>query len=460
MCEGPLSSSFRDPSGFLFIHEGRLYRQVNRRYLEDYRRLQESGLYGALVDKGLLIPHTEASLQLARSSEAIAILEPELIPFISYPYEWSFSQLRDAALLTLQVQDLALGRGMILKDASAYNVQFRQGRPVLIDSLSFATYRDGEPWIAYRQFCQHFLAPLALMARVDIRLGGLLREHIDGIPLDLASRLLPGGTKLNAGLLMHIHAHAASQRKHADRRASGSAVKVSRRALLGIVDSLRQTAKGLSWRPRGTEWGDYYHDTNYSDSSLGHKRELVGSFLDQTGGRVVWDLGANNGFFSRAATERGLLTIAADVDPAAVEQNWLECRQGRQPLMLPLLLDLTNPSPGLGWAHAERMSLIERGPADVVLALALVHHLAISNNVPLDRLAHFFASIAEHLIIEFVPKEDSQVQRLLATRQDIFTDYHLAGFKSAFSARFDLLKETPIAGSARTLCLMRRRHAA
>lgn len=459
MREGPLASSFRDPGGFLFTHEGRLYRQVNRCYADDYHLLRDSGLLDTLVAKGLLIPHREVSLELASSAGAIAVIEPEPVPFISYPYEWCFTQLKDAALVTLRIQQWALQKGLVLKDASAYNVQFRQGRPVFIDTLSFAAYREGEPWLAYRQFCQHFLAPLALMARRDVRLGGLLREHIDGVPLDLAAGLLPWRARLQPLLFMHLQAHAASQRKHADRPVSGRTVKVSRRSLEGIIDSLRQAVQGLHWRPGGTEWGTYYNDTNYTDTSLDHKRALVSAFLADTDAGIVWDLGANNGFFSRIAAEQGRLVIAADVDPAAVELNWLQCRQGKLPLMLPVLMDLTNPSPALGWAHAERLSLLQRGPAETVLALALVHHLAISNNVPLDKLAGFFAAAGKHLIIEFVPKTDSQVRRLLSTREDVFPDYSLEGFRAGFRTEFEIMKEEPIAGTERTLFLMRRKMA-
>jgi ribosomal protein L11 methylase PrmA len=457
--DGRLASSFRDPSGFLFTHDGRLYRQVNRVYADDFRLLNDSGLCKTLTEKGLLVPHREAPLALARTADAIAVLEPGPIPFISYPYEWCFTQLKDAALATLRIQSLALERGMVLKDASAYNVQFHQARPVFIDTLSFAAYREGEPWVAYRQFCQHFLAPLALMARCDVRLGALLREHIDGVPLDLAARLLPWRTRLQPALLMHIHAHAASQKKHADRGGSARAVNVSRRAMEGLVDNLRQAVQRLHWRAGATEWGDYYSDTNYSDAALEHKKTLVAAFLDGTDEGIVWDLGANNGLFSRLAVERGRLVIAADVDPVAVELNWQACRQGQQPLMLPLLADLSNPSPALGWAHAERMSLLQRGPADTVMALALVHHLAISNNVPLPVLASFFAAAGRHLIVEFVPKADSQVQRLLATRADIFPDYHLEGFRAAFGEHFAIVKEAPIADTERTLLLMRRKNA-
>jgi len=275
MTSSILSSSFRDPSGFLFRADGRLMRQVNQTYADDYNLLKQSGLYDILVRKGLLIPHEEVSLDFAPRPGAYKVLRPVEIPFISYPYEWAFSQLKDAALTTLRIQKLALKKGMTLKDASAYNIQFYQGRPVLIDTLSFTGYQDGSPWIAYGQFCRHFLAPLALMAYRDVRLAALLRTNIDGIPLDLASRLLPTRTRINPGLLMHLHAHAASQKKH--EKAGGAAKRptVSKKNLVGIVDSLRGVVQGLKWKLPVTEWGDYYDNTNYSDDSLLQKKKLV-----------------------------------------------------------------------------------------------------------------------------------------------------------------------------------------
>ena len=210
------NASFRDPSGFLFTHDGVLYRQVNQIYAEDYKKLMDSGLYAKLVKAGLLIPHTEVELEAADPTLAFKVLRPERVPFISYPYEWSFGQLKDAALATFSIQKRALKLGMSLKDASAYNIQLVGGKPTLIDTLSFEIYKEGEPWVAYRQFCQHFLAPLALMAYRDIRLSQLLRVYIDGIPLDLASELLPGRTRWIIGLASHIHLHASAQKRYAD----------------------------------------------------------------------------------------------------------------------------------------------------------------------------------------------------------------------------------------------------
>ena len=464
----PLGASFRDPSGFLFTRAGILYRQVNQAYRENYDLLMTSGLYQNLVEAGLLVPHEEVSVPADEAEQAYKVLRPERIRFISYPYEWSFSQLKDAALATLAVQKRALGFGMSLKDASAYNIQFYRGCPALIDSLSFEAYREGEPWVAYRQFCQHFLAPLSLMSYRDVRLGQLMRVYIDGIPLDLASRLLPARTRLAPPLLLHIHVHASAQKRYAGgpagkppgqspSRPDTAGRKMNRVAFLGLIDSLETGIRKLRWSPEGTEWGDYYVDTNYTPAGLEQKKEIVQKFIDQAQPAEVWDLGANTGLFSRLASDRGILTVAFDVDPAAVEKNYRDCVARGEKNVLPLLLDLTNPSPSAGWHNRERMSLLERGPASMVLALALVHHLAISNNVPLDRLAAFFADLGDWLAIEFVPKSDSQVQRLLATRLDIFPGYTQENFERVFAERFVIHEREAIPDSQRRLYLMEKR---
>ena len=439
------------------MRDSQLLRQVQSAYQQDYDRLMSSGLYDSLVEQKLLIPHQETDTALAIRDGAYRVIQPERIPFISYPYEWSFSQLKHAALITLRIQEMALEKGMSLKDASAYNIQFHEGKPVLIDTLSFERYREGEPWVAYRQFCQHFLAPLALMGYRDVSLSELLRTNIDGVPLELAARLLPLRTRLRPGLAIHIHAHAATQKKHQAGGKTPKPVVVPRKSVLAIIDSLRSVVRGLKWRPAGTEWGDYYNDTNYTDSGADHKRELVEQFLGVAQPESVWDLGANDGRYSRVAAELGAYTVAADTDPVAVELNYRSIRRDGIKNLLPLLVDLTNPSPAIGWAHRERDSMLDRGPADVVMALALIHHLAISNNVPLDLVAEFFARAGRAAIVEWVPKSDSQVQRLLATREDIFTEYDLENFERAFGELFHLEAAEPVRDSERILYLFRRR---
>jgi len=454
--------SFRDPSGFVFFRDGQIYRQINHAYRGNYDRLMQSGLYRALTDAGQLIPHTEVGVAQAVTDSAWQVIQPARLPFISYPYEWSFSELKHAALLTLDIQNRAMQHDLSLKDSSAFNIQFLEGRPVLIDTLSFEVYQAGQPWVAYRQFCQHFLAPLALMSRVDIRLSQLLRVHLDGIPLDLTAALLPGRTQLNFGLSSHIHLHAKAQRRYAGMSGVPKTGRMSRTSFLGLIDSLRSTVEKLTWQPVGTTWADYYDATNYSPAAFEEKKRLVADLLDRVSPApvVVWDLGANTGVFSRLASQRSMLTVAFDVDEGAVERNYLECRAQAERQLLPLVLDLTNPSPALGWENRERLGLVERGPADVVLALALIHHLAISNNLPFERIADFLSRVSRNLIIEFVPKTDSQAQRLLANRVDVFNRYHQVEFEREFEDYFVIRAQAPIPATERTLYLMQRRGAA
>lgn len=454
-----IGASFRDPSGFMFKREGQLFRQVNLHYQTAYDKLMSGGLYDDLVKAGMLVSHTDSPETPAIPELAYKILQPQVVPFISYPYEWSFSQLKDAALLTLAATRAALKKGMILKDASAYNIQFLDGKPILIDTLSFDIYKEGAPWDAYRQFCQHFLAPLALASLVDIRLAQLLRVYIDGIPLDLAAELLPGKTRFGlSGLALHIHIHARAQKQYAGKAApQTSGLQLGKSALLNLLSSLEKTIQPLKWEPKGTEWGDYYNATNYSTDALKAKGEIVGRFIALAAPKSAWDLGANNGLFTREASKRGVETIASDIDPATVEQDYLAIKAGGETHLLPLVIDLTNPSSAMGWAHAERDSFLQRGPVDLVMALALIHHLAISNNVPLDSVAHFFAAAGKWAIVEFVPKSDSQVKRLLATRKDIFDQYTEEGFEKAFSECFTLEKKEAIPGSDRTLYLFKKK---
>ncbi len=454
-------ASFRDPNGFLFTHQNTLYRQVNQGYRLNYDHLMGSGCYADLVKRGWLVPHEEVPLEGLGDPLAYKLLEPRKIDFISYPYEWGFSQLKDAALLTLKIQRRAIRYGMWLKDSSAYNIQFdlKTGRPVLIDTLSFEILPEGQPWVAYRQFCQHFLAPLALMAFTDVRLSQLLRIYIDGIPLDLACALLPAKTRLNFGLLTHLYLHAAAQRRFAgaSTQAASSARQMSQTSLLGLIESLERTVRKLSWQPQGTDWGEYYQETNYSPEAMDQKAGLVAAFLDQASPQTVWDLGANTGRFSRIASQKGIATLSFDIDPAAVELNYRQVKKAKETRLLPLLLDLTNPSPGLGWANRERQPLEDRPKPDLVIALALVHHLAISNNLPLPRISAYFQGLAPWLLIEFVPKSDSQVQRLLASREDIFEHYTQEGFEQAFQQDYHLRNAQDIQGSQRRLYLFERK---
>ena len=416
------ASSFRDPSGFVFYSGNTIYRQVNTSYKNDYLHFKNSGLCKKLVDEKLLIPFREVSNFKSADSEAFAVLKTETIPFISYPYEWCFEQLKDAALCTLRIQRVCLEHNMSLKDASAFNIQFLAGKPIMIDILSFERYKEGLPWVAYLQFCQQFLSRLLLMAKVDSRLGMVSGIFLDGVPLDLTSRLLPKSSYLNFSTLAHIHMHAHNQKKYGK---SSSSVRLKSKALtknmfLGIIDNLENLIRNIKYSKTPTEWGEYSNMMNYSKAAFEAKKKIVKSYLIRQKPKNVWDLGANTGEFSRIAAGLGIATISLDSDHSAVNNNYLQVKQNDEANILPLLMDLTNPTADLGWAHQERKSLERRGPSDLAMALALVHHLCISKNIPFSMIGSYLAKICKSLIIEFVPKEDSKVQILLRNRKDIF----------------------------------------
>jgi hypothetical protein len=438
----------------VFEREGVVYRQVNEVHRPDFERLMSSGLYERLVADVLLIPHEDAELALAPYPGAARVLRPERIPFVSYPYEWSFLQLRDAALLTLEIQERAMDHGMSLRDATAYNVTFHRGRPVFIDTTSLGVLPEGRPWVAYRQFCQHFLAPLALMSR-DPRLGRMMMTHIDGIPLDLASSLLPRRSTLSPGLLMHLRMHARSQARHAHDETHARTRDFSLQAFRGLVASLRKAIERLN-RPTGDSvWRTYYEEADhYSAAAAAAKVSLVESLIEKVRPSSVWDFGANTGRFTRLASSRGIDTVGFEMDPLCVDDAYLQARRADDRHFLPLVLDLADPSPGIGWANVERSTLQARGPADLVMALALVHHLAIANNVPLALIARYLSKLGRRAIVEWVPKEDEKVQRLLVGRDDVFPDYSREGFEAAIEGPFHVSEVAPIGDSGRSLYLL------
>ncbi|OIO13048.1 SAM-dependent methyltransferase [Candidatus Gottesmanbacteria bacterium CG11_big_fil_rev_8_21_14_0_20_37_11] len=452
-----VASSYRDPSGFVFKINKRILRQVNFNYRENYDFLMRSGLYNRLISNSLLVPHKEVTISQSQQA-AYKILEPCLIPFISYPYEWCFSQLKDAALLTLQIQKISLSYNMSLKDASSFNIQFMSGKPIFIDTLSFEKYEEGKPWIAYRQFCEQFLAPLALSAYSDIRLIKLLQTHINGVPLDLAVKLLPLTSRLKLSLLLNIFLHARSYRSLTDKSLDKEKIRSFRKnSLLGLIESLEDGVKSLHIKRNKTVWSHYYTDKtclNYNKKSLGEKKSIVNKYLSVLHPESLWDIGSNTGIFSRISEKIGIPTISIDNDPSVVEQNYLMTKQNGERNLLPLCIDIMNPTPAIGWGNKERDSFLSRPLPDTILALAIIHHLAISNNLSISKLSQFFAHLCSSLIIEFVPKEDKKVRLLLKNRADIFDDYNESKFEKEFSRFFTINQKSKIPESERVLYLM------
>lgn len=458
-------SSFRDRNGFVFYQGNKAYRAIFESYKQQYDFLLSSGLYSFLVEQNLLIPHKDVpaddwntAISKREEEPVYKLLQPEKIPFISYPYEWCFQQLKDAALLTLKIQLKALEYNMSLKDASAFNVQFLNGRPVFIDTLSFDLYKEGEPWIAYRQFCCHFLAPLAIMSHATSDLRRLSEIFIDGVPLSVASSLLPFKTRIQPFYLLHIHYHARLEKKYSgDISASGKVKRLlSKAKLIAIINHLVSGIQSMKLPPSKTEWANYYREFSYSNSAIEHKRKIVEEWVSAIRPEMAWDLGCNTGLFSETVQPFSGQVISFDNDHLAIEKLYALVKEKGYQNILPLVLDLTNPTPSIGWANRERKSFGERGGADLILALALIHHLCIGNNLPLVNVAEFFSKLTEWLIIEFVPKEDKQAQRLLVTREDIFTDYNVQNFEQAFGKFFTLEKKEQVVETERTMYLMKR----
>ncbi|MCL5744059.1 MAG: SAM-dependent methyltransferase [Acidobacteria bacterium] len=449
MSSGPHAASFRDPAGYVVFDRG-LYKRVVARHGEhDYERLIGSGLYESLVRDNLLVSHREETTDLDDVHDQVhKLLTPAQIHFISYPYEWCFTQLKDAALLTLQIQERAMSFGMSLKDASAFNVQFHEGRPLFIDTLSFEEDQD-RPWVAYEQFCRHFLAPLSLMRSRSLSLNKLLAVHLDGVPLGLASRLLGVSSYLRPGVLLHVHLHARAQRSQSR---AGEAQQSGRKAKLQILRSLRQTIENLRL-PRGTsEWSEYTtRSDHYPDTSASFKLEYVSRALECVKPGLVYDLGGNAGVYSHLAAAHGCRCVLYDADPLCIEHAYLREKESGSGLILPLVVDLANPTPAVGLNLSERACTFDRARGSLVLALALVHHLRLRYNIPFRRMADLLAKFGDRLVVEFVGPDDPMARQMLARKRTPPDDYSLEAFISAFSSRFRLLDRAPIPGMQRTL---------
>ncbi|GHS88668.1 50S ribosomal protein L11 methyltransferase [Synergistales bacterium] len=459
-----LEESFRDPNGFVYVKDNVLLRQVNDSYKSEYDALMDGGLYNSLVEKKWIIHHQEEDLSLAYSAlPAYKILKPEPVPYISYPFEWCFEQYKSAALLTLDICLEALRFSMILKDASSYNIQFIGSRPVFIDTLSFEKYTEGHPWIAYGQFCKHFLAPILLMSKVNVQLSQLMRVYIDGIPIELAADLLPQRYKFAPSIYMHIFLHAKMLTRAAvsgnESARQAKAAHIRENALIFILNNMRSLIAKCEVEKGRTEWGEYYENMmNYSDAAFRSKALIVKDFLSSCSALNICDMGGNRGEFSKIASEiEGSYVVCYDIDHTAVNRHYSALKSMGISNILPLTLDLTNPSPAIGWANEERKSIPNRADWDCTMALALIHHLAISNNLPLYNIADYFSRMSPWLIIEFVPKEDEQVQKLLRLRQDIFTEYNVEGFEKSFSLFYDIIAKREVQDSLRTIYLLKRK---
>ena len=445
-------SSYRDPSGFIFESSGKLFRQINNVYREHYELLMSSGLYQVLAEKQWLILHRETSSPIGTSPDHFKTIEPEFISFISYPYEWCFEQLKDAALLTLNVMRTAMTHGMIIKDATPYNVQFRFATPIMIDTLSFQKYDETKPWVAYRQFCETFFYPLLISSYTGIEVSRLFAAYPEGVDAQTTATLLPAKANFNVGNWLHVFIPAKVKGSEQKKEMPFDKTK-----LLRIVEDLFARIKSI--RPSRSNklgWENYYDETVLSEEYLLNKQQIVADMIEKIEAQTACDVGCNRGVFSSLLAKKIPSVVSIDADEGSISGVYAHAQKNNEHI-LPLCVDLANPSGDGGFNNEERKGFLRRMRYDAALALALVHHLAIGKNIPFDKLVELFKNICNQLIIEFVPKEDEKVQQLLLHREDIFTDYSKVKFEQAFARYFEIMATTEVEGSRRTIYLMKRK---
>lgn len=436
------SGSFRDPSGRVFRKNGNIYRSIFSPGVKDFEAARSDGIYDKLIKAGFLISYDEVKKTDFFPEGTIYCLSHPRLPMISYPWEWCFSMLKKAALIHLEIMEMLLPHNFWLRDSSAFNVQFDGNQLRFIDTLSIGLRIPESPWVAYGQYCSHFLAPLAMAAYCDIRTLSLWRNYIDGYPLDLALKVLPFWKKYRPGLLMHLAMHAKAQimadnKENVGKAKASKSVKVSDRGLLGVIQSLRKTIEGINWKRHSRIWEEYGDIRNYNSQDASEKADFVKKVVHKIKPGMVWDLGANTGEFSIIAASQGAFVVSIDSDPACTENLYQRLQQMEGPKrILPLTMDISNPSPGLGWNSRERRSLNKRGPADLTMALALIHHLVFSCNIPLLLIAQWLADLSTNLLVEFVPPSDPMVKKLSANRRDEHLPYNSEVFQSGFNQFF------------------------
>lgn len=448
-------ASFKDPSGFVFRAGGTIYRQVNTRYADTYERLMSSGLYAQLTNEGLLIFHTEVKEYIAEFPHAYKILLPEQIPVISYPSEWCFAQLQDAALATLRIAETALQQNLALKDATPYNIQFHKGKPVWIDTLSFEDYDETQPWVAYRQFCETMLYPLLLCHYRGLEMHEIFGAWPEGIPATVIAGLLPGRTKFSMGTALHVHLPASAYAKQKNN--GQKKVAFNRGKMVRMLQHLTAVVSKLKKGKRRSVWADYYEDTILSKQYLADKEKQCLQLLSGITFETVFDAGCNDGNFTKLLVPKAKHILAADTDEQVITNLYAYIKQHRIQNILPVVADLTNPIAASGVLNKERQSFLERTKADLVLALALVHHLCISRFMQFAQVAETFSGMGKYLLIEFVPANDEKAQQLLAGRDDLFSHYTEEEFVKAFEIHYKILSVSKVAASERKLFLMEKR---
>lgn len=456
--------SFRDPESRVFYAGGDVYRALSKEGLEDFEQLAQSNFWKEFSGDGRIV-----STELVESGqglpdllvkESAGVLRHERIPFVSYPYEWPFSMLRDAALLQLDLTLAALEEEMILKDSTPYNVQFKGSVPVFVDVGSFERLRQGEPWVGYRQFCMMYLYPLLLQSVKDFDPRALLRGNIDGITPAQMRGLVSFRDRFRKGFYLNVFLHAKLEAKHGDR---GKEVKdevkkagFKKELIQANVRRVRKLVAGLEWSPPQGVWVEYGERNSYSDDDARRKDEFVREVATSQRWGLTWDIGCNNGRYSRIAQEGSDHVLAVDYDQGPVELLHRTLHEEGDEQILTLTMNLADPSPGLGWRGLERKPLADRGKPDLLLALALIHHTTIAANVPVKEFVDWLAALETSLVIEFPTREDVMVKTLLGPKRDgLHPDYERESFERELSGAFDVERRERLASGTRLLYFAR-----
>jgi hypothetical protein len=468
--------SYRDRNSAVFYRNGEVLRGISANALANWKRLTATRFFADFAKRGSIVPtelvgepdgaNPGQPTDQARTNQTwtnqawAAVLRHDRIPFVSYPYEWTFGMLKDAALLHLDLMRAALEEDFILKDASPYNVQWRGARPVFIDIPSFEVLQPGQPWVGYRQFCELFLYPLMLMAYKGVDFRPWLRGRIDGISAASLRPLLSPRDLLRPGVLMHVVAHDALQRRYCGSGSNvGSALAQAgfdKALIVRNVLNLRKVVSGMVPKADKTAgktgWSDYARTHSYGEADFETKCAFVRNAAGSRRWRRVWDLGCNTGTFSRIAAEHADVVVAMDGDWMAVEhfyQSQRECIGGGS--ILPLVVDLSDPSPGQGWRGTERKPLPDRGKPDFTLCLALIHHIVISANIPMADFMRWLAGLGTALVIEFVDRGDEMAGILLRDKDDQYDDYRPEVFEALLSEYFDVRDSRTLKGGKRSI---------
>lgn len=457
--------SFRDPCGYVFRDGRRIVRAVMPRAADSFADVHDSGILKTLSDAGLMLPTLRIAASAeelalypgARGETAAALYEHPRVPLISYPYEWVFSQLKEAALAHLDAQILALEEGFVFSDATAYNMQFVDGRAVHIDAMSVRRYREGEAWGGYNQFCRQYLLPLLIEAWAGVGFQRLYRGSMAGIAFEDALAILPRRklmTSMSGFLHVWMHGRAVIKESSNIGRDRAQAAKLPKARYGAILQQMRGFVAGLDSAKRpASYWKTYAAANSYSDGMRDTKLAFVRDWAGAARPGTVWDIGGNTGDFSLAALEAGAeRAVILDADADSLEAAWrTRTKKGHKGLM-PLYMDLGDPSPDMGWQQRERKGLGARaGGADGMIALAVIHHMCIAGNLPLEEVVDWFLSLAPTGVIEFVPKQDPMVQGLLEVREDVFDDYTTERCRALIAAKATITSEHVFEENGRTL---------